>query len=68
MQVGKPDYSVLGDVEGDWSRQPVCELHGVKIGKCGPCCVQLFEETVGMSEGVRHSWAMTNLYKAKDSW
>jgi hypothetical protein len=68
VQVERPDYSVLGDVGGDWSAQPVCELHGLKMGKCGPCCVLLFEGTVGMREGERHSWAVANVYKAKELW
>ena len=68
MQVEKPDYSVLGDVGGEWSAQPVCELHGLKMGKCGPCCVRLFEEAGDMPEGLRHSWAVSNLYKAKEEW
>jgi hypothetical protein len=50
------------------SKEPRCEAHGLRITACVPCCVRLFEEAGSMPEGVRHSWAVSNLYKAKEAW
>jgi hypothetical protein len=55
-------------IEGPWSPEPICSEHDLRITRCVPCCVRLFEEAGGMSEGVRHSWAVANLYKAKEEW
>jgi hypothetical protein len=50
------------------SKEPRCEAHGLRITACVPCCVRLFEEAGSMPEGVRHSWAVSNLYKPKEQW
>jgi hypothetical protein len=48
--------------------EPRCEAHGLRITRCAPCCVRLFEEAGSMPEGIRHSWAVSNLYKPKEEW
>jgi hypothetical protein len=55
-------------IEPVYSPQPVCSEHDLQILYCTPCCVRLFEEAGGMPEGLRHSWAMANLYKPKEAW
>ena len=55
-------------IEPVYSPQPVCSEHDLQILYCNPCCVRLFEEAGDMPEGLRHSWAMANLYKAKEAW
>ena len=55
-------------IEPVYSPQPVCSEHDVKITDCIPCCVRLFQGAGDMPEGLRHSWAVSNLYKAKEEW
>ena len=55
-------------IEPVYSPQPVCSEHDLQILYCNPCCVRLFEEAGDMPEGLRHSWAMANLYKPKEAW
>ncbi len=55
-------------IEPVYSPHPVCLEHDALILYCTPCCVRLFEEAGGMPEGLRHSWAMANLYKPKEAW
>ena len=55
-------------IEPVYSPQPVCSEHDLQILYCNPCCVRLFEEAGTMPEGLRHSWAMANLYKPKEAW
>ena len=55
-------------IEPVYSPHPVCSEHDALILYCDPCCVRLFEEAGAMPEGVRHSWAVSNLYKPKEQW
>jgi hypothetical protein len=50
------------------SVEPRCEAHGLRVTTCAPCCVRIFEEAGDMSDVARHSWAMANVYKAKEAW
>ena len=56
------------EIEGPSSPEPVCEAHGLRITRCVPCCVRIYEGAGAMTEGARHSWAMANVYKAKEAW
>jgi hypothetical protein len=48
--------------------EPRCEGHGLKITACLPCCQRIFENAGDMDSGLRHSWAMANVYKPKEVW
>jgi hypothetical protein len=71
---GKPRPTFGADAaeldEGDWRSdpQPVCEEHGLRILSCDDCCSLIFHEAGFMRDDARHSWAMTNVYKAKEAW
>jgi hypothetical protein len=56
--------------EASWRSdpQPICEAHDLPILACDDCCKLIFHEAGFMSEDVRHSWAMVNVYKAKELW
>ena len=54
--------------EGPSSPEPVCEAHGLRITRCAPCCVTIFEEAGFMGDVERHSWAVANVYKPKEAW
>jgi hypothetical protein len=56
--------------EASWvsDPQPICEAHDLPILACDDCCKLIFHEAGFMREGERHSWAMVNVYKAKELW
>ena len=58
------------DDESGWRSdpQPVCEAHGLQILSCIECCTLIHHEAGWMGEDDRHSWAMANVYKAKELW
>jgi hypothetical protein len=56
------------EIEGPSSPEPICEDHGSRITRCIPCCVRIYEEAGGMDEFARHSWAVSNVYRAKELW
>ena len=50
------------------SPEPICDTHSRKIISCVTCCVLIWE-TVGLLDvDDRHSWAVSNVYKAKELW
>jgi hypothetical protein len=62
---------VLGeDDESSWASdpQPVCEDHGLRILACDDCCSLIHHQAGYMGADDRHSWAMANVYKAKEAW
>ena len=56
--------------EAGWKSdpQPVCEAHGLRILRCDDCCKLLHYQAGWMDADARHSWAMTNVYQAKELW
>ena len=66
----------MNEIEPVYSPHPVCEAHGLKILYCDPCCIRLYEfagwndvgEDFVMDADARHSWAMANVYRAKELW
>lgn len=56
------------EFDGPSSPEPICEEHGLGITHCVPCCVRIFEKAGDMSEGARHSWAVSNVYKPMEEW
>lgn len=56
--------------EANWRSdpQPVCEEHGLRILSCDDCCSLIHHQAGHMREDDRHSWAMANVYKAKEEW
>jgi hypothetical protein len=56
--------------ESGWKSdpQPVCEEHGLRICRCDDCCKLLHYQAGWMDADARHSWAMTNVYQAKELW
>lgn len=55
-------------IEGPSSPEPVCEEHGLRVTRCMPCCVRIFEEVGELDEFSRHSWAVANVYLPKEKW
>lgn len=64
----KQDEADLDEAGWRSDPQPVCEAHDLRILKCDDCCSLLFVETDYMRDVERHSWAMNNVYKAKQLW
>jgi hypothetical protein len=66
----QPGRALGEDDESSWASdpQPACEAHDLQILACDDCCKLIFHEAGFMSEDVRHSWAMVNVYKAKELW
>lgn len=56
--------------ESGWKSdpQPVCEEHGLRILRCDDCCKLLHYQAGWMDADARHSWAMANVYQAKELW
>ena len=63
-------------IEPVYSPHPVCLEHDALILYCDPCCVRIYEfagwddvkEDFVMDAFARHSWAMANVYQAKELW
>ena len=63
-------------IEPVYSPQPVCSEHDLQILYCTPCCVKIYEfagwddekDDFVMGADARHSWAMANVYQAKELW
>jgi hypothetical protein len=68
--VPTPGAWALEADESSWKSdpQPVCEEHGLRILGCDDCCSLIFHQAGHMREDDRHSWAMANVYKAKEAW
>jgi hypothetical protein len=49
-------------------REPKCEEHGMRITHCLACCLRIDSGAAGLSEDDQHSWAVSNVYKAKGEW
>lgn len=68
--VPTPGAWALEADESSWKSdpQPVCEEHGLRILACDDCCSLIFHQAGHMRDDDRHSWAMVNVYKAKEAW
>ena len=66
----EPGVSEIELEEAGWvsDPQPICEAHDLRILSCDECCSLIHYEAGFMSDVARHSWAMTNVYKAKQLW
>jgi hypothetical protein len=72
-QPGRPVMYMEGEADLDESGwrsdpQPVCEEHGLTILRCDDCCKLLHYQAGWMDADARHSWAVANLYQAKELW
>ncbi len=50
------------------SPEPICDIHSRKIVSCVVCCLLIWEAVGLLNVDARHSWAMANVYKAKELW